>query len=186
MSGMQVTALALRVTAWVMPRGRRGWARAMAAEAPCFPTPAERLAFVIACLGVACRERSVHELCHSRAELSVGAAAGAIFLLHAFIPDSRSWPWLWPALCGVLVSFVMRDRSIQRHWTPVVAGLKAGLVCALLFMAGGAAALGVAALDAEASVIWRGAGLLTYGAIGALLLTPVTAAAGSVIIDRFR
>ena len=62
-----------------------------------------------------------------------GLLSGVVFYLHALVPGSRSYPFVWPLLGGVLVVILM-----WRHgeWLPVAralgAGARVGVIAAIV------------------------------------------------------
>lgn len=171
---------------WLMPAAEKEWTRAMRAELRYIHARAAAAKFAAGCLWFAWLRRCTAACQCSPAELAVGTCAGAVFSAHAFIPNSQSWPWLWPALGGVLIGIGRAQRGEHLGWSIVWSGLKAGVVCAGVILACGSAVFAVAASHFDDAVVWRGIGLIVYGAFGALLLAPVTAAAATAVGDRLR
>ena len=65
-----------------------------------------------------------------------GVIAGLLFSLHALIPNSHSWPLLWPFLGGaVAVHLATRQHHTGRGVTHGFAlGLRAGVIAAIVFL----------------------------------------------------
>lgn len=185
-SPARVAEIILRLAHRMMPFDRKTWAEAMAAEMPYIEGRVTALAFAAGCLVAACGHRAASLTRKCPKEVRVGACVGALFLFHASIPNSQSWPWIWPVIGGVLVSIAHRAHIGHSDRRIVLAGLKAGLVCGALFLAGGMGVLAIAAFHYDAAVVWRGVRLIIYGAFGAALLAPLSAAAASAIVDRLR
>lgn len=174
------------LASWLVPAAQKDWAAAMRVELGYIPDCGEAVKFAAGCLWFASWARSAAAWRGSPLELAIGACTGAVFVIHAFVPNSQSWPWLWPAIGGVSISIAQARRGQQLGWSVVSSGLKAGLVCAGVFLVAGAAMLAIAALHFGDAAVWRGAGLVAYGAFGALLLAPLSAAAATAVADRLR
>lgn len=182
----RIAEIILRLAHRLMPCNRKTWAEAMAAEIPHIEGRVAALAFAAGCLIAACRDRAASLTRKCPNEVAVGACVGALFLFHASIPNSQSWPWIWPVIGGVLVSIAHRAHIGHSHGRIVLAGLKAGLVCGALFLVGGMGVLAIVAFHYDAAVVWRGVRLIIYGAFGAVLLAPLSAAAASAVVYRLR
>lgn len=166
----------MRAAEWLMPPDRREWARAMAAELAYCDEGA--VAFAAGCLGTALCENAAAKIDALSPEAVTGIAAGALFLLHACIPDSRSWPWIWPVAAGALAILgrAKSPQATENAWTGVRKGIRTGVPCALLFFIGSLLFVwGRAWLIHGAPSVQSRIGLMVYGAIGSVLVAAVAA-----------
>ncbi|HEY4133269.1 MAG TPA: hypothetical protein VGM50_21805 [Gemmatimonadaceae bacterium] len=61
--------------------------------------------------------------------LKTGIIGGALLALHAYLPNSRGYPMIWPALVGVTAFWIAsREPSPHRLRDGLLAALCAGLV----------------------------------------------------------
>ena len=181
---MTTRTIAMRLASFVMacarrlmPTERDEWARAMAVESSYAADNADALEYAIGCLTCAIKMRLLrlaHPVPH---EIAIGAIAGSVFLAHAFVPNSRSWPWMWPLAAGVVTAQTLSHRALGTATHRAKAGLKAGVACGAVFLAGAAAIPWLSAsLHGDPSMPVR-AGLVAYGSVGAVMLTALSAAA---------
>jgi hypothetical protein len=114
-----LTAMLMRRAERLLPQERIEWSRAMAADLHYAAEDGRALAFATGCFTSALRLRLWHLALHVPHEIAIGTIAGCMFLSHAFIPDSQSWPWIWPLAAGVATSIDCRTgRSELRRAKP--------------------------------------------------------------------
>jgi hypothetical protein len=107
--------------------------------------------------------------------VSVGIAAGAAFFLHAMLPNSHTWPLIWPIAGGVLVQIL----ASRRHkWSGFGDGLRlagtTGIVAGAFFFIATVGALYTLGADQMAVVAQA------LGGSGPIPLTAVTVKAVGV------
>ena len=174
---MRLAALMMRCARRLMPRERDEWARAMAVESQYAADHADTLEYATGCLASASKMRLLQLAERVPHEIVVGLIAGSIFLAHACIPNSRSWPWIWPLAAGIVTAQILSNGTLATATRRAKAGLKAGVACGVVFLAGAAVILYLSAsLHDEPSMDSR-AGLIAYGSFGAVILTALSAAA---------
>jgi hypothetical protein len=67
------------------------------------------------------------------AAVRTGIAGGILFSLHALIPNSRSFPLIWPALTGAVAFWIAtRDAAPHRFRRGMLAALIAGAVAGVI------------------------------------------------------
>jgi hypothetical protein len=67
------------------------------------------------------------------AAVRTGIAGGILFSLHALIPDSRSFPLIWPALTGAVAFWIAtRDAAPRPFRRGMLAALIAGAVAGVI------------------------------------------------------
>lgn len=159
----------------IMPEDRGEWARAMSAEVRHVQGTSAALAFAAGCLWSAVRERATSIA--TAPEFAAGLGAGAIYAVHAAIPGSEKWPWIWPALVGVVVAVGPKSlHSSGGLLSALAAGARAGLACGIVFFALAAAFVLARSclMDAAPSLESR-LGLLLYGGVGAVFIAAACA-----------
>jgi hypothetical protein len=156
----------------LMPRERNEWTRAMGAEVQYASDEENGLSYAIGCLASAVKMRLAQPVPH---EVVIGTVAGSMFLGHAFIPNSQSWPWIWPVAAGIVTARFLSRESFATA-VRAKAGLKAGVVCGLVFLTGAIIILWLSA-SFQGNESARRIGLIAYGSLGAVLLTALSAAA---------
>jgi hypothetical protein len=118
----------------IMPSNRGDWARAMSAEVPHIQGSKAVLLFALGCVTSALIQRA-----SSIAETpayATGLAAGAFYAVHAAIPNSERWPWIWPIAAGIVVAVGPKAyRSPAGLTTALRAGARAGAACGVVFFA---------------------------------------------------
>jgi hypothetical protein len=170
------TAL-VRLASRVMPASRRAWADAMIAETAFLPTGVVALRYCAGCVLAAVRLRMAAEFRHMRPQAAAGSLGGLLFALNAMIPESRSWPWLWPAVAGILVAVgPARFRAAAGLYQCMKAGLAAGFIAGAIFFVGCALVVIGGRWIAGGPPLERSLPLLLYGAGGALLVSTGSAA----------
>jgi hypothetical protein len=66
-----------------------------------------------------------------------GIAGGVVFLLHALIPNSRSYPFIWPVLTGAAAFWIAtKDDAPHRIPRGMLTALVAGLIVGLIGFVG--------------------------------------------------
>jgi hypothetical protein len=179
----------IRAAERLMPPARKEWARAMAAELAYCEGGAAALAFAAGCLGAAVREKAAAKIEALSPEAATGIAAGALFLLHAGIPDSRSWPWIWPVAGGALAILgrAKAPPATEDAWTGVRKGIRAGVPCAVLFFIGALLIVWArATMIHGAPSLQSRIGLIVYGSVGSVLLAAVAAGMTYAVVSRTR
>lgn len=159
----------------IMPMERRGWARAMLAEIPHVDGNRKALVFATGCLWSAVSERATSLA--GTPEITAGLAAGAFYAVHAAIPNSEKWPWIWPVAAGVLIA--VGPKAFQRPgglMSALQAGAKAGAACGMVFFAIAVAFVSVRSwLMEPAPSLGSRLGLLLYGGVGAVFVAAACA-----------
>jgi hypothetical protein len=174
---MRLAAMMLRCARRLMPQERDEWARAMAVESQYAADDADTLDYATGCLASAIKMRLLQLTLRVPHEIVIGTIAGSVFLAHALIPNSRSWPWVWPLAAGIVTAQTLSHRTLGTAMRSAKAGLKAGVACGVVFLAGAAVILYLSApLRGSPSMDSR-AGLIAYGSLGAVMLTALSAAA---------
>jgi hypothetical protein len=169
----------------MMPAHRQEWARAMVAEVEYLPTSSAALEFAAGCFWSALVARIAELAQRDTGDVGIGVMAGVFFISHAFIPESRSWPWIWPAVAGVLAAVrPMKSGVAHGVLSATKSGARIGATCGLLFLVGtivvlsaGERLLGMPPLETRLGVI-------AWGSAGSLLLAPFVAAATSTLVRR--
>lgn len=176
----------ISAAAFVMPAEKKQWARAMSAELGYCPDPRSELDFAAGCLSCAVSERCEALLRILSVEYNVGILAGTLFLLHAIIPESRSWPWMWPIAGGIGAAVMAANSGIVQtaRWGGIKVGLKAGVSCASLFCVGALAFVTARAHLIGAPPVASRIGLIVYGTIGAVIAASTAAGATAAVMER--
>jgi hypothetical protein len=100
-----------------------------------------------------------------RAALRTGIAGGVLFFVNASIPNSNSWPMVWPALTGAAAFWIATDGvSPHRFRHGMLAALAAGTLAGLIFIVG-----------CNVTILTVGRAMLNS-------ITPPPAAAGTMLI----
>ena len=170
---MRLASFVMACARWLMPTERDEWARAMAVESTYAADNADAMEYAIGCLACAIKMRLLRLALPVPNEIAIGAIAGSVFLAHAFVPNSRSWPWMWPLAAGFVTAQTVSHGQSGTATGKAKAGLKAGVACGAVFLAGAAA---IPWLSADPSMPIR-AGLVAYGSFGAVMLTALSTAA---------
>jgi hypothetical protein len=174
---MRLAAMVMRCVRRLIPRERNEWARAMTVESQYAAENSDALHYALGCLASAIKLRLSQLAVPVPHEIVIGTIAGSMFLAHAFIPNSRSWPWIWPLAAGIATAQSLSRKPLGSATRRAKAGLKAGAACGAVFLAGAAVILYLSAsVHGEPSMAGRG-GLVAYGSLGAVMLTALSAAA---------
>jgi hypothetical protein len=161
----------------IMPGERGEWARGMSAEVRHIEGSPAALAFALGCCRSAVGERARSIVANS--QFAAGLAAGGFYAVHAAIPNSEKWPWIWPAAAGILIAIGPKSlRGAGGLLSAVKAGAKAGAACGIVFFAMAVVFVSVRSwlMDPAPSLESR-LPLLLYGGCGAVLVTAACAAA---------
>jgi hypothetical protein len=96
--------------------------------------------------------------------LRTGIVGGALFFLHALVPGSRSYPFVWPTLTGAVAFWMATDAvAPHRFRRGMSAALGAGILVGLIGFIGATftvLALGHAVLNSTSSALGPGGPLL--------------------------
>lgn len=160
----------------IMPDERGDWARAMSSEVSHLEGSPAALAFALGCLWSAASERATSIV--GNPEFAAGLAAGALYAVHAAIPNSEKWPWIWPVAAGVLVAVGPKAfHSPGGLMSALKAGAKAGAACGAVFFAIAVAFVSARSwlMDPAPSLESRLV-LLLYGGFGAVFVAAACAA----------
>jgi hypothetical protein len=159
----------------IMPDERGEWGRAMSAEVPHIKVSRSALAFATGCLWSAVSERAT--TLTRTPELAAGLAAGAFYAVHAAIPNSERWPWMWPIAAGVLIAVGPKAfHSPGGLLSALKAGAKAGAACGIVFFSMAVAFVALRSwLMEPAPSLESRLGLLLYGAVGAVFVAAACA-----------
>jgi hypothetical protein len=165
----------------VMPREQSDWARAMSAEVRHIEEAPAALCFAAGCFWSAVSERASSVA--RTPEFAAGLTAGAFYAVHAAIPNSEKWPWIWPVAAGILVAVGPKAfYSPGGLMSALRAGAKAGAACGIVFFAMAVAFVSARSwlMDPAPSLASR-LGLLLYGGFGAIFVTAACAAAARLV-----
>lgn len=174
---MRFAAMVMRCAGRLMPRERDEWTRAMAVESLYAADDGDALDYAIGCLASAIKIRLLQLAFHVPPEIVIGVIAGTMFLAHAFVPNSRSWPWIWPLAAGIATARRLSHGAFGTATRRAKAGLKAGVACGVVFLAGAAVILELIASRRGEPWLGGRAVMVAYGSLGAVIVTALAAAA---------
>jgi hypothetical protein len=126
-----------------------------------------------------------------RVGIQVGLAGGLAFFLHALVPYSRSYPFIWPVLAGAVAAWMATtDVSAHRGRHGMLAVLIAGAVVGLVAAVG----LSITLLVLRPSIVdaagpARAGGAVSAAGISFISLTLIAAVAtwiGGAVAIPFR
>ena len=120
------------------------------------------------------------------AAVRTGTAGGVVFLLHALIPNSRSYPFIWPALTGAAAFWIAtKDAAPHRIPRGMLATLIAAIIVGLIGFVGSTLDVFALSLPAMRPVADRlgipGPVSLTVAAVSALLVMSAIAFGAALI-----